>query len=197
MSATVIALIVFVVGGLLLAMFVIGIFNNLVTLKNRVDNAFSQIDVQLQRRYDLIPNLVEIAKKYMAHERETLEAVIAARNSAHSAAAGAKSNPAAIGALAGAEAALGGAMMNMFALSESYPDLKADTQMTALQEELATTENRVAFARQAFNDSVTGYNIGQQRFPAVIFAGMFGHSAAEEWVVESAEVRKAVKVNFG
>ena len=196
MSGTVIALIVFVGGGLLLAMLVIGIYNSLVTLKNRVDNAYSQIDVQLQRRYDLIPNLVEIAKKYMAHERETLEAVIAARNAAHNAAAGAKDNPGAIGALAGAEAALGGAMMNMMALSESYPDLKADTQMTALQEELSTTENRVAFARQAFNDSVTGYNIGQQRFPAVIFAGMFGHRAAEEWVVESAEVRKAVKVNF-
>ena len=145
---------------------------------------------------DSIPNLVEVAKKYMEHERDTLEAVIAARNTAHQAAGATKKDPSNVAALASAENALGGAMFNMFALAEAYPDLKADTQMTQLQEELSSTENRVAFSRQAFNDSVTAYNIGQQKFPAVLFASMFGHREADEWVVSAPEVRESVQVNF-
>ena len=165
-------------------------------LRNRVDNAYSQIDVQLQRRYDLIPNLVEVAKKFMAHERETLEAVIAARNEAHSIAQAAKATGD-VTALAGAEQVLGAAMMKLHAVSEAYPEIKADQQMSELNEELKTTENRVAFARQAFNDSVTEYNTGSLRFfPAVLFAASFGHSARDEWVVNNEEAKEGVKVSF-
>ena len=142
-------------------MIVVGIYNKLVTLKNRFENAFSQIEVQLQRRYDLIPNLIETVKGYMAHEKETLEAVIQARNQAQSSLQAASQNPgdaSAIAGLAGAEGLLGGALGRIFALSESYPDLKANQNMANLQEELSSTENKVAFSRQAFNDAVTSYN---------------------------------------
>ena len=156
----------------------VGIYNRLVQLKNRYQNAFAQIEVQLKRRYDLIPNLVETAKGYMQHERETLEEVVQARNHALSGlqrAAGDPGNPAAMSELAGAEGALSGAMGRLFALAESYPDLKANQNMMQLSEELTSTENKVAFARQAFNDSVTSYNSYRQSFPAVVLAGRFGH----------------------
>jgi LemA protein len=175
-------------------------YNNLVTLRNRFKNAFAQIDVQLKRRYDLIPNLVEVVKKYMQHERETLEAVIKARNSAVSAnnqAAGNPGNPGAMQNLAAAEGALTGALGRLFALSESYPDLKANQNMAQLQEELSSTENRVAFARQAFNDAVMSYNIGREKFPANLIAGMFNFTEAQ--LLESTETpeeKKAPKVTF-
>jgi LemA protein len=153
---------------------VIGIYNSLVTLRNRYKNAFSQIDVQLKRRHDLIPNLVEVAKGYIKHERETLEAVIQARNTAASAQQKAATNPgdpSAMRVLAGAEGALTGAMGRFFALAEAYPDLKANESMRQLSEELTSTENRVAFARQAYNDAVMVYNTKREVFPSVIFAG--------------------------
>jgi len=180
-------------------MVVVGIYNGLVTGRNRYKNAFSQIDVQLKRRHDLIPNLVEVAKKYMAHERETLEAVIAARNSAANARAGAAANPSDAGAmtqLIGAEAALGGTLGRLFALAEAYPDLKANQNMAQLTEELTSTENKVAFARQAFNDAGTAYNIMREKFPNVIFAGMFGFSAATLFEIENTAEREAPKVKF-
>jgi LemA protein len=178
----------------------ISIYNGLVALRNRFKNAFAQIDVQLKRRYDLIPNLVETAKGYMKHERETLEAVIKARNSAQSAAqaaAAAPGNPAAMQQLGQAEGALTGTLGRLFALAESYPDLKANQNMLALQEELTSTENKVAFARQAFNDSVMEYNTKRESFPDNVFAGMFGFSAAELLQsTDSPEERKAPKVSF-
>jgi LemA protein len=176
------------------------IYNGLVTLRNRFKNAFAQIDVQLKRRYDLIPNLVETAKGYIKHERETLEAVIKARNSAMGAAQAASANPgnpAAMLALGQAEGALTGVLGRMFALAESYPDLKANQNMLALQEELTSTENKVAFARQGYNDSVMEYNIKRESFPDTIFAGMFGFGPAELLqATESAEERKAPQVKF-
>jgi LemA protein len=178
----------------------IGIYNGLVVLRNRFKNAFAQIDVQLKRRYDLIPNLVEIAKGYMKHERETLEAVIKARNVALTAAqaAGANpGNPAAMQQLGQAEGALTGMMGKLFALAEAYPDLKANQNMLSLQEELSSTENKVAFARQAFNDSVMEYNTKRESFPDTVFAGMFGFQQAELLqATESAEEKKAPKVSF-
>ena len=195
MSTGLLTLIVVLAAVAALAAFWMSIYNRLVVLRNRVDNAYSQIDVQLQRRYDLIPNLVEVAKKFMAHERETLEAVIAARNEAHSIAQAAKATGD-VTALAGAEQVLGAAMMKLHAVSEAYPEIKADQQMSELNEELKTTENRVAFARQAFNDSVTEYNTAQQLFPAVLFAASFGHSARDEWVVNNEEAKEGVKVSF-
>ncbi len=178
----------------------ISIYNGLVALRNRFKNAFAQIDVQLKRRYDLIPNLVEVAKGYMAHERGTLEAVIAARNGAATAAQRAAANPAdgqAIQGLAAAEAGLSGALGKLFALAEAYPDLKANENMMAVQEELTSTENKIAFARQAYNDSVMGYNTRRESFPDTIFAGMFGFQAAELLqATESAEERQVVKVKF-
>ena len=156
----------------------IGIFNRLVSYRNRYKNGFAQIEVQLKRRYDLIPNLVETAKGYMAHERETLEAVISARNQAASglqAAAADPGNASAIQGLAGAEGALAGAMGRLFAVAEQYPDLKANQNMMQLTEELTSTENKVAFARQAFNDGVTVYNTYRQSFPTVLVAPLFGH----------------------
>ena len=177
----------------------IAIYNGLVGLRNRVKNAFSQIDVQLQRRYDLIPNLVETAKGYMAHERETLEAVIKARNAAHGAMQKAESNPTdgnALRELAGAEAALGGMLTRFFALAEAYPDLKANQNMAQLQEELASTENRIAFARQAFNDAVMSYNIKRETFPDSFIANTFNFSAAEEWKMADLGARDNVKVSF-
>jgi len=178
----------------------IAIYNRLVALRNRFKNGFAQIDVQLKRRYDLIPNLVETAKGYIKHERETLEAVIKARNSAVAAAAAAGANPgnpAAMQQLGQAEGALTGVLGRMFALAEAYPDLKANQNMLSLQEELSSTENKVAFSRQAFNDSVMEYNTRRESFPDSIFAGMFGFGPAELLAAtESAEERKAPKVSF-
>ena len=191
-----------VIGGIILLLVVIvaGIYNGLVTARNRYKNAYSQIDVQLKRRYDLIPNLVETAKGYMKHERETLEGVIAARNSAVNAnrqASGNPGDPAAMKALAGAEAALSGTLGRLFALAENYPDLKANENMIQLQEELTSTENRVAFARQAFNDAVTEFNTRCEKFPANLIAGSFGFHPAELLEsTESPEERKPVKVSF-
>ena len=183
-----------------LVVWAIAIYNGLVALRNRFKNAFAQIDVQLKRRYDLIPNLVEVAKGYIKHERETLEAVIKARNQAASAAAAAGANPgnpAAMQSLGAAEGALTGVLGRMFALAEAYPDLKANTNMLSLQEELSSTENKVAFSRQAFNDSVMEYNTKRESFPDSIFAGLFGFGPAELLAAtESAEERKAPKVSF-
>ena len=181
-------------------LFLVGIYNGLVTARNGYKNAFAQIDVQLQRRYDLIPNLVETAKGYLKHERETLEAVIAARNSAVGAARAAAERPGepgAMKALASAEGALSAGLGRLMVLSETYPDLKANTTMRELSEELTSTENKVAFSRQAFNDSVTEYNTAKQTFPAVLFAAAMGFvDAALLEVIESAEERKAPKVSF-
>jgi LemA protein len=180
-------------------LFLVGIYNNLVTLRNRFKNAFSQIDVQLKRRYDLIPNLVETAKGYMKHERETLEAVIQARNQAVTAEGRAAANPGdanAMKGLMGAEAALTGAVGRLFALMESYPDLKANQNMMQLTEELTSTENRVAFARQAYNDAVTEYNIAREKFPNVIIANSMGFNEAPLFEVETKEERQAPKVQF-
>jgi LemA protein len=182
------------------AIWAIMIYNGLVALRNRYKNAFSQIDVQLKRRYDLIPNLVETAKGYLKHERETLEAVIRARNQAVTAAAAASSrpgDPAAMQGLGQAEGALSGVLGRLFALSEAYPDLKANQNMLAIQEELSSTENKVAFARQAFNDSVMTYNTRRESFPDTLFAGLFGFGAAELLrATGSEEERKAPKVSF-
>ena len=183
----------------LVVVWAIAVYNGLVGLRNRVKNAFSQIDVQLQRRYDLIPNLVETAKGYMAHERETLEAVIKARNAAHGAMQKAESNPTdgnALRELAGADAALSGMLTRFFALAEAYPDLKANQNMAQLQEELASTENRIAFARQAFNDAVMSYNIKRESFPDSFIANAFSFSAAEEWKMADLGARETVKVSF-
>ncbi|MEZ5507370.1 MAG: LemA family protein [Gammaproteobacteria bacterium] len=181
-----------------LVVYFISIYNKLVALKNRFKNAFAQIDVQLQRRYDLIPNLVETAKKYMQHEQATLTAVIEARNQAVSAAKAAASHrddAGAMRALSGAEGALSGAMMKFFALSESYPDLKANTTMNQLMEELTSTENKVAFSRQAFNDAVMEYNTYREQFPnSLVAGGRF--KEAELLNIEDKEARKAVKVSF-
>lgn len=178
----------------------IGAYNRLVDLRNRFKNAFAQIDVQLKRRYDLIPNLVDTAKGYMKHERETLEAVIKARNSAVTANAAASANPgnpAAMQGLMGAEAALTGALSKLFALAEAYPDLKANQNMMQLSEELTGTENKIAFSRQAFNDSVMTYNTATQQFPSNVIAGMFSFTPAELLqATENAEERKAVRVQF-
>jgi LemA protein len=191
-----------VIGVVLLAIIiaVVGVFNKLVAFRNRYQNAFAQIEVQLKRRYDLIPNLVETVKGYMAHERETLEAVIAARNQAVSglqAAAGDPGDPDAIRKLASAEGVLGGAMGRLLALAEAYPDLKASENMKQLTEELTSTENKVSFARQAFNDAVTAYNTYKQSFPAVIFVSMFGHTQdASLLEFDSQAIAEAPKVSF-
>jgi LemA protein len=183
-----------------LVIFIVTVYNRLVALRNRYKNSYSQIDVQLKRRYDLIPNLVDTVKGYMAHERNTLEAVIKARGAAVSAserAAAAPGNPAAMQALGQAEGALGGAMGRLLAVFEQYPDIKANTNVLSLQEELTSTENKVSFARQAYNDSVMEYNTQRETFPDVLFAGTFGFSAAELLQsTESAEERKAPKVSF-
>ena len=183
-----------------LAFWAMSIYNGLVATRNQFKNAFAQIDVQLKRRYDLIPNLVETAKGYMAHERGTLEAVIKARNQAVMAAqtaSGSPGDPAAMMALGQADSALTGVLGKMFALSEAYPDLKANQNMLALQEELTSTENKVSYARQGYNDSVMAYNTRRESFPDAIFAGMFGFLAAELLqATESAEERKAPQVKF-
>ena len=182
-----------------LALVCIGIYNSLVSLRNRYQNAFAQIDVQLKRRYDLIPNLVETAKGYMKHERETLEAVIAARNvasKAGEAAAAHPGDPQAMRGLMSAESQLGGAISRLFALAEAYPDLKANQNMMALQEELSSTENKVAFARQAYNDAVMQYNTKREQFPAVLLADVFGFGPAELFEITEERQREAPQVKF-
>ena len=175
-------------------------YNRLVALRERFKNAFAQIDVQLKRRYDLIPNLVEAAKGYMSHEKETLEAVIHARNQAQAAGQAAARNPGdpdAMHSLSGAEQALGGALTRFFALSEAYPDLKANQNMMQLQEELASTENRIAFARQAFNDAVMTYNTARQTVPTNVIANAFRFEEAELFEIDREEEREAPRISFG
>jgi len=182
-----------------IALFVGGIYNSLVALRNRFKNAFAQIDVQLKRRYDLIPNLVETAKSYMKHERETLEAVVNARNQAAAAgkaAAANPGNPAAMQQLLGAEGALAGAMGKLMLVVEQYPDLKANQTMSQLMEELTSTENKVAFSRQAFNDAVMHYNTACEKFPAVMLAGAFGFQPAALFEITDVQERVAPKVSF-
>ncbi len=200
MPGNTITILVVVALALLLIPILIGIYNKLVALKNRYINAFSQIEVQLKRRYDLIPNLVETAKGYMKHERGTLEAVIAARNQAAAGLSRAAANPGdpdAMRALAGAESQLAGAMGRLFALVEAYPDLKANQNMLQLSEEITSTENKVAFSRQAFNDAVTNYNTYRQSFPPIFVAGFFGHSRdASLLEFDSQAIADAPKVSF-
>ena len=195
-----IALQVAIVALVLVVAWVVAVWNRLVTLRNRYANAFAQIDVQLKRRYDLIPNLVETAKGYMKHERETLEAVIAARNKAQAAvqaAAARPGDPAAMQGLQTAEAGVTGALGRFFALAESYPDLKANQNMLALQEELTSTENKVAFSRQAYNDAVMGYNTARETFPNSIIAGATGFGPAQLFELEAPAVERAApKVSF-
>ena len=191
--------VIFLVLAVGLAFYGVGIYNGLVSGRNRVRNAFSQIDVQLTRRYDLIPNLVESVKAYMQHERGTLEAVVNARNAAISGlqkAATDPANAAAIKELVTAEAALSGSLGKLFALVENYPDLKASSNMLQFQEELASTENKVAFARQAFNDAVLSYNTAREVFPGNIVAGWFRFMAAEYLEIESTSKRTVPSVNF-
>jgi LemA protein len=178
---------------------VAGIYNKLVTLRNRYKNAYAQIDVQLKRRYDLIPNLVETAKGYMKHESSTLEAVTQARNIAFTASHAAASNPGdpdAVKSLASAEAGLGGALSRLMMVSEQYPDLKANQNMMQLTEELTSTENKISFARQAYNDSVMAYNTDREVFPSNLIAGTFNFSAAELFVIDKPEQKDAPKVSF-
>ncbi len=184
---------------LIFGFIIIDSYNRLVTLRNRYKNAYSQIDVQLQRRYDLIPNLIETAKGYMKHERETLQAVIAARNSAITAsgrAAQVPGDPQAMQQLGNAEAALTGALGRFLAISEAYPDLKADQTMTRVMEELSSTENRIAFARQAFNDAITVYNTTREVFPSSVIAGGFNFAEAQLLAEAAPEVKVAPRVSF-
>ena len=190
----VVVVLVLIVGG-----FVVGIYNKLVTLRNRYKNSYAQIDVQLKRRYDLIPNLVETAKGYLKHESGTLEAVTAARNIAYAASKTAAANPGDASALKGlsaAETGLGGALSRLMMVSEAYPDLKANQNMMQLTEELTSTENKISFARQAYNDSVMSYNTDREVFPSNLIAGMFNFTSAELFVVEKAEEKVAPKVSF-
>lgn len=183
----------------LIAVALIGMYNGLVKLRNRYRNGFAQIEVQLKRRYDLIPNLIETAKAYMSHERDTLEAVISARNTAEQARQGAVSNMGegeAVGALVAAEAGLGNAMGRFWGLSEAYPDLKSNRNMMQLSEELTATENKVAFSRQAYNDAVTSYNTKLESFPTNFIANFFSFSPATLFEVSNPEERDAVKVDF-
>jgi len=199
MSILLIVLGILAVIALVLGLWVAGIYNSLVTLRNRFKNAFAQIDVQLKRRYDLIPNLVETAKGYMKHERETLEAVIAARNTAYAASKAAAANPADAAAMKGllsAESGLGGALSRLMVVSEQYPDLKANQNMMQLTEELTSTENKISFARQAYNDAVTLFNTTRERFPTNLIAGMFNFAEAQLFQVDSAAERNAPQVKF-
>jgi LemA protein len=197
MTTTIVILTVLAGIVLVLALWVIGTYNGLVKLRNIYRNAFAQIDVQLKRRYDLIPNLVETAKGFMKHERETLEAVIEARNMASSARQNANTEDASsMGALLAAEGGLGGALGRLFALSEAYPDLKSNANMMQVSEELTSTENKIAFSRQAYNDAVTQYNTQTEVFPTSIIAGMFNFAEATLFEVTEESEREAVKVEF-
>ena len=188
-----------VVVAIVIAAFIISVYNKLVTMRNRYKNAYAQIDVQLKRRYDLIPNLVETAKGYIKHERETLEAVTAARNIAYAASKIAAANPgdsSAIKNLSSAETGLGGTLSRLMMVSEQYPDLKANQNMMQLTEELTSTENKISFARQAYNDSVMTYNTDREVFPSNLIAGMFNFVAAELFVIDKPEQKDAPKVSF-
>lgn len=199
MSAGLIVLVVIVVVGFLILVWMIGGYNQLVALRNRFKNAYSQIDVQLKRRYDLIPNLVETAKGYIKHERGTLEAVVTARNAASAAnmkAAASPGDAAAMKELSGAETALAGSLGRLFAVAEAYPDLKANTTMMSLMEELTSTENKVAFARQAYNDAVMTYNTTRESFPTNLIAGPFHFEPAELFLIEKPQEKEAPKVSF-
>lgn len=199
MTAVLILLGVLVLVAVVLGLWAVGVYNSLVGLRNRFKNAFAQIDVQLKRRYDLIPNLVEIAKGYLKHERETLEAVIKARNIALAASQSAAANPAdgnAMRNLAAAEGGLAGALSRLMVVSEQYPELKANQNMLQLTEELTSTENKISFARQAYNDSVMTYNTARETFPAVLLAGALGFQAAELFKIEDPAERNAPKVSF-
>jgi LemA protein len=199
MGVALIFLAILLVLGIAFLLFVVSIYNGLVALRNRYKNAFAQIDVQLKRRYDLIPNLVETAKGYLSHERNTLEAVIAARNSAATASTKAAANPGdaeSMKSLIAAETSLGGTLGRLFALAEAYPDLKANQNMMQLTEELTSTENKISFARQAYNDAVMSYNTQREVFPNNLVAGMFNFTAAELFTVENAAEKEAPKVSF-
>jgi LemA protein len=199
MGILIIVLVVIVLAIVVAIAFVAGGYNKLVTLRNRYKNAYAQIDVQLKRRYDLIPNLVETAKGYIKHERETLEAVTQARNIAYAAAKAAAANPGDAGAmknLGAAETGLGGTLSRLMMVSEAYPDLKANQNMMQLTEELTSTENKISFARQAYNDSVMAYNTDREVFPSNLIAGMFNFSPAELFVIEKPEEKQAPKVSF-
>ena len=193
-------IVVVLMGVILVPLFLgVGIYNKLVTLRNRYKNAYAQIDVQLKRRYDLIPNLVETAKGYIKHERETLEAVTQARNIAYAASQTAASKPgdaAAVQSLAAAETGLGGALSRLMMVSEQYPDLKANQNMMQLTEELTSTENRISFARQAYNDAVMAFNTDREVFPSNVLAGMFNFGPAELFVLDKPEQKDAPKVSF-
>ena len=197
MTSSITILVIMAVLVLILAFWVIGVYNGLIKLRNRYRNAFAQIDVQLKRRYDLIPNLVETAKGFMQHERETLEAVIQARNMASSARENVNTEDAAsMGALMAAEGGLGAALGRLFALSEAYPDIKSNANMMQLSEEITSTENKISFSRQAYNDAVTLYNTQTEVFPANIVAGMFNFGEAALFEVSEEAEREAVKVEF-
>jgi LemA protein len=192
----VIVLLVVVIG---VVGFIVGVYNKLITMRNRYKNAYAQIDVQLKRRYDLIPNLVEIAKGYIKHERETLENVTKARNIAYTASQAAAANPgdaSAMKNLVSAESGLAGTLSRLMMVSESYPDLKANQNMMQLTEELTSTENKISFARQAYNDSVMTYNTDREVFPSNMIAGMFNFGAAELFVVDKPEQKDAPKISF-
>ncbi|HEY5232981.1 MAG TPA: LemA family protein [Verrucomicrobiae bacterium] len=195
----IVVLVGLVVVAIIVGVMIMGIYNKLVTMRNRYKNAYAQIDVQLKRRYDLIPNLVETAKGYMAHERGTLEAVTAARNIAYAASKAAAANPgdaSAMKNLTAAETGLGGTLSRLMMVSEAYPDLKANQNMMQLTEELTSTENKISFARQAYNDSVMTYNTDREVFPSNLIAGMFNFGAAELFVVDKPEQKDAPKVSF-
>jgi len=199
MGPLIIALAVIVILVVVFIAVVAGIYNHLVTLRNRYKNAYAQIDVQLKRRYDLIPNLVETAKGYIKHERETLENVTKARNVAYAASQAAAANPGDAGTmktLATAETGLAGTLSRLMMVSESYPDLKANQNMMQLSEELTSTENKISFARQAYNDSVMGYNTDREVFPHNLIAGMFNFGPAELFVIDKPEQKDAPKVQF-
>jgi LemA protein len=191
---------IIVIGLILFFVFwIVSIYNGLVASRNQTRNAFSQIDVQLKRRYDLIPNLVETVKGYMKHEQDTLEKVIAARNSAYTSQQKLASNPgdpAEMKKLMAAEGQLQGSLGRLLAVSESYPELRSSENMSRLQEELSSTENKISFARQAYNDSVTSYNTTRESFPQSIIAGSFGFNAAELWEITNVAERESVKVKF-
>jgi len=199
MTILLIILGVILLGSVIIGLWAVGIYNGLVSLRNRFKNAFAQIDVQLKRRYDLIPNLVETAKGYLKHESSTLEAVIKARNIASSAAQTAAANPSDANAMRGlltAEAGLGGALSRLMVVSEAYPDLKANPNMMQLTEELSSTENKISFARQAYNDSVMAFNTSRETFPAVLLAGALGFQPAELFQIDDPSERQAPKVQF-